>query len=186
LSTQVVLDTTIPSEPQHMLDVSAVGVPSGISATPATVDFGKVVKDTTSTAKRIDFSNCSGTKISVTGASISGPDASAFTIVSPAGGGVTSLDDSKSETFLIVMSPHSAGTKTAQLDIANSGAGGTISVPLTGLGAEPQVDRQSYYACSTSRGGASWPIGAAVVAITVGRRRRAKARERTPGYPSAG
>jgi hypothetical protein len=183
LSTQVVLDTNIPGQPTYTIDVAASGVAAGVSATPTAVEFGDIVMDTTSTAKRVDLSNCSGAPLMVASAALSGTDASSFAIVSPSSNEIAqTLKDSDSETFLIVMSPHASGPKVASLDITDST--GTRNVELRGTGVEPEVDRETYYACSTSNGRAAWPIGL-VLAITVGRRRRSRARARTSEYPSA-
>ena len=181
LSTQVVIDTNIPGEPMYTIDVTATGVPMGISTTPTSVEFGDIVIDTTSSAKVVDLSNCSGTPLMVTSAVLAGENPGSFTIVSPNQIAQT-INDSDSETFLIVMSPHASGNQEAALDITDST--GTHVVMLRGNGVEPAVDRETYYACSTSNGRAAWPIGLAVV-LTVGRRRRSRARARTSEYPSA-
>jgi MYXO-CTERM domain-containing protein len=116
----------------------------------------------------------------VQSAVLSGTDAGSFAIVSPNVIAQT-LADSDSETFLIVMSPHVSGVKQASLDITDST--GTHMIALRGNGVEPPVDRETYYACSTSNGRGAWPIGLAL-AVMVGRRRRSRARTRTSGYPS--
>jgi len=172
LAAEIVLGTDIPNQPEHTLAVTAIGVPMGITATPDAAAFGKIVKDTTSTAKRIDFSNCSGAPLVVMSASISGADASAFTLVSPTTDAIAkTLDDAMSETFLVVMSPHTTGAKVAQLDILASN--GVTSVPLLGEGTAPAVDRETYYACATSRPATVWPVLIALGLVV--RRRRATA-----------
>lgn len=172
LSGEIILGTDIPNQPDHMLAVTAIGVPMGITATPDSAAFGKIVVDTTSTAKRIDFSNCSGAPLAVMSATITGVDASAFTLVSPTADAIAkTLDDAMAETFLVVMSPHSSGAKIAQLEIAS--ANGVTTIPLAGEGTEPAVDRETYYACATSRPSAGWPLLLALGLIL--RRRRATA-----------
>ena len=182
LSSQIVIATNIPDEPMHPIDVTATGVPMGVAPTPGSLAFGDITLDTTSAAKRVDFSNCGGSGIDVTAASLTG-DTDSFTIVSPSPDMIaTHLDNTKSETFLIVMSPHRTGAKAAQLQIQSSA--GTNAVDLTGNGVTPEVDRETYYACSSGRGTASWPVAGALVLI-VGRRRRSMARARIAGCPSS-
>jgi hypothetical protein len=172
LTSQIVIDTNIPGEPTYPVDITATGVPMGVAPTPAALSFGEILVDTTSAAKRVDFSNCGGSGIDVTAAMLTG-DTDSFTIVSPSADMIaTHLDNTKSETFLIVMSPHQASTRTAQLQIQSSA--GTKVVDLTGDGVKPQIDRETYYACATSHGSGGVPIVGAIV-LVLNRRRRSRA-----------
>jgi len=167
---ELAIDTNLPSASTYLLQVTGFVVPDGITATPTAVDFGTVAVDATTSGYQIVLSNCGTSgQLEVTTAEIRGVNKSSFTIVLPIPIAQT-LDVGKGETFVLVMSPHTAGLQTAELVITYSG--GEAHVPLTGQGDEPFTDRKTYYACSVGNGTAAWPIGLALLAL---RRRRRRA-----------
>ncbi len=166
-----VINSNVPGAPTHEVPITATVLAAGISPTPDKVHFGPGMINMTTTGREVTISNCGTGMLSVTGASIAGVDAADFTIASPASP-ERELAPAESMTFLIVMTPHSVGTKTAQLVVEHSQ--GTTSADLDGDGyggvGDGDKDRETYYACSTGGGTArAWPIALALLAL---RRRR--------------
>ncbi|MGE5181787.1 MAG: choice-of-anchor D domain-containing protein [Acidobacteriota bacterium] len=163
------ITTDIPGKPMFPISLMAQGLPAGVSPTPAALDFPPTPVDTTSSGQTVVLSNCGSGPIDVQAATIIGPDASEFAIALPTDPTKT-LQIHDSEMFALVMSPHSPGVKNATLVITYDS--GSTSVPLdgnAGIDTGAGKDRETYYACSTGRPGAWWPIALALLAL---RRRR--------------
>ena len=173
------LMTDIPGNASFPISLHAQGLPAGVSPTPAMVDFPPTPVDTTSSGQTVVLTNCAASAIDVQSATIIGPDAGEFAIALPTNPAKT-LQMHDSEMFALVMSPHSAGVKNATLVVTYDS--GSISVPLdgnAGVATGGGKDRETYYACSTGRPGAWWPIALALATLLKKRRRR---RMSLPGH----
>ena len=171
-SSTVTVTTDIPNSQPDTIALAVTGLPAGVSATPATVDIGPAPVSTTTLAQPIYVTNCGTDPVDVSDALITGQDASAFAIVSDPPS--TQIDAEATATWLVVMNSATPGTKMATFEVDYTG--GSTTVALAG---EPFVpggtlgggsDKSSYYACSTGRPAALWPIALAVLAL----RRRAR------------
>jgi uncharacterized protein (TIGR03382 family) len=168
---KLTINSNVPMQPTLDVPVHGLVLPAGIAASPAVAHFGTVMVDATTTAKEIVISNCSTSTLMVTAATIGGTDAGDFTIVSPPSP-VRSLAAAESMSFLVVMSPHASGMKSAQLVVAHSQGMTTAELDGTGYtGTDPggTKDRETYYACSAGGSAGAWPILLALLAL---RRRR--------------
>jgi hypothetical protein len=169
----VVVGTDIPgAAPDHVLHLHVEGLPAGITATPATIELGSHTIHATTIAKQVDLSNCSDAPIKFSNARIEGADPSDFAIVMvPPTSTIMPVEHA---SWLIVLQAQSVGLKQATFAVDYDG--GTASVALQGEGTDPSAPpiagppgRGSYYACSTGRPSALWPIAVALLAL---RRRR--------------
>lgn len=162
----------LPGEPARTVALTATGMPAGVAATPAAVDFGEVTVGSSSDLQSIYLSNCVAGGLTVEAATITGADAGEFLVVQAPPS--LTIEPSEAAGWIIQMQPSSAGTKTAAFEITY--AGGSQVIQLTGTSELAAGDvRGTYYACSTSGGGAT---GGVVVLVAVGgalsRRRRAR------------
>jgi hypothetical protein len=184
----VSLVTDIPAAAPHVVNLAVQGLPAGVTATPESIDLGAVALDTATIGQPVTLSNCAAGPITASNARIEGPDAAEFAIVNQPASPAIALGGNAS--WLIVLQAHSAGVKQAAFAVDYDG--GTASIPLTGEGlAGPSgpgdpggpgddapgsgAGRASYYACSTGRPLALWPVVAAVALVAL-RRRRGPAR----------
>jgi hypothetical protein len=112
-----------------------------ISYSPAFIDFGTRIVGSTSGTRSVVVSNPNPTPITISGASISGPQASDYTLtrsptVIPAG----TLVNPGLDSFLITVTPTAVGNRSASLSFSNSSDGPTfISVPLSTLAVAPTI-----------------------------------------------
>jgi uncharacterized protein (TIGR03382 family) len=168
---KLTINSNVPMQPALDVPVHGLVLPAGIAASPDVVHFGTVMLDATTTAKEIVISNCSTSSLMITGATIGGVGAGDFAIVSPADP-VGTLDAAASTSFLVVMSPHAVGMKSAQLVVTHSQGMTTADLDGTAYtGTDPggTKDRETYYACSAGGSAGAWPILLALLAL---RRRR--------------
>ena len=181
LATTLTVTTDIPNGAPDVIDVTATGLAPGTTATPANLDLGSNPLDTTTIGQPILITNCSGSAAAFSNARIEGSDATEFAIVAQPPS--SSIDADASGTWLVVMSAHTAGLKTADfaVDFAD---GTTTDVPLTGEGLSPDLGsgsddgtpgEKNYYSCSTSDAGGLAPIGLGLAIALAARRRRARA-----------
>ncbi len=103
----------------------------GVSISPAGLNFGDLNVNSTSTVRRVFVSNPGSTANEVTAISLSGPDAAAFQIVSPASC-LVELAPGASCGVQVSFKPGSAGNRLASLDIQTEA--GAISSSLEGTG----------------------------------------------------
>lgn len=121
-------DTSIVS---NWSDFLSVGISvSDISVTPTAYDFGNV-KVKKSKAASFKVMNGGKGNLSIITSTITGTDASIFTITS--GGGSKTIKPGKSLTMKITFKPTSKGSKSANLEItSNDPDTPTIDIPLSG------------------------------------------------------
>lgn len=170
----VIVTTDIPNAPPRGLDLSVTGLTAGISATPFELDLGPSEVNVPTIGQEVSVTNCSTSAAELTNPRIEGDDAADFAIVQAPG---LMLGPNDTVSWLIIANPHSIGSKSALFSVDH--AGGTASVMLNAdglgepVGEDPAADgATSYYACSTGTGAASLPIGLALAALLIRRRRR--------------
>jgi hypothetical protein len=159
--------TDIPHGADHPVHLSVHGLPMGVTATPDSLDLGTHEVNTTAIGQEAQLSNCGASPIAFSGARIEGPDASEFAIVSAPPSSM--IAPNGLVTWLIVLQAHSVGPKQAVFAVDHDG--GTETIDLLGEGIST-AGRGSYYACSTGRPVALWPLAAALLALRRRGRRR--------------
>jgi hypothetical protein len=164
------LSTNIPGA-QPSVPVHATLLPPGVGATPDKAQFGSIPVTSTTTGREIVFTNCSSGTVVVTGAHVTGPATADFTIVAPADP-AQSLAQFDQEKFLVVMTPHALGLRSAQLVIDHDGTTSTADLEGTGLGSGGTKDRETYYACTTGHPSNLAPLALALMLARRRRRRR--------------
>lgn len=115
-------------------DIGAYEVgPATAAVSPSSLRFGSTAVGATSAKQTVTITNSGGSTLSVSGVTVSGPDASDFTITSDgcAGQSVLAL---ASCTLTVSFSPRAAGARTATLQIADSATGSPQTVALSGTG----------------------------------------------------
>jgi hypothetical protein len=162
------LSSNVPNKPTTEVQLHGVALAGGIAATPDVVHFGTTSPGATTAIKEVQLTNCGTTDLMFNRATITGTDAAEFTLIgaNPA----RTLMATESEVFMIVMQPETGGFKSAQLVIEHS-AGSTIAELDGTAEGGTNKERETYYACSTGRGAALWPIAFALLLL---RRRRGR------------
>ncbi|HTJ46815.1 MAG TPA: choice-of-anchor D domain-containing protein [Kofleriaceae bacterium] len=129
--------------------LTGTGVTPPLLAATGVLGFGGQTINTTSVPMACTISNGGQAATGPLGFSISGADASQFTIVSPGAGDCTSgakLAGGASCTVRVAFAPTTSGAKQAKLD-ASAAPGGSGSCTLTGTGYTPGAiafDQASY------------------------------------------
>jgi MYXO-CTERM domain-containing protein len=150
--------------------LQVTGLPTGVSATPASVDFGGIGVGDTSPVQTLTISNCGSTPVTLGAATITGTDPSAFLIVIPSTS--TTIAPNGSVSFGLVLQPKHIGANAATFKLVASS--GTVSVPLVGTGANGMgitFNGATYYTCSAGSSPASGWLALALL-VAVRRRRR--------------
>ncbi|MEO8842694.1 MAG: choice-of-anchor D domain-containing protein [Kofleriaceae bacterium] len=176
VTSTISLDTDIPSATAHVLNLHALGLAAGVNGPPQ-VDLGGNPINQTSVGQHVEISNCTDTPVTISAVVLSGVDAGEFAIVDQPDS--PTIDPFGSVRWLVVLQAHTEGDKTASFD-ATTDTGTMASVPLIGegLGSGGSGDgptdgtKSSYYACSTGHPSSLWPIGFALGALLIRRRRR--------------
>lgn len=170
LSAMFTVTTDIPNAPSQVVNLTALGLAAGVSATPATVDLGTVSVGTTSTAQTITLTNCDPTPLTLQTVEITGANQDDFAIVTAPTN--LAVESGKAATYTVVTAPNNGGPLTATLRIQHDR--GIVEVPLfgagTGRGDDPTPEDSTYYSCSTGGARGGWPV--ALMALLVIRRRR--------------
>jgi uncharacterized protein (TIGR03382 family) len=173
------VDTDIPGGTPHMINLAVDALPAGVSATPASIDFGSNPIQATTIGQEIHISNCSTGPVTATNARIEGTDAADFAIVQQPDDAM--IGPAQNASWLVVLQAHTTGPKEATFVVDYDG--GTAMVPLAGegLGDMPGGGTgdggvKSYYTCAAGGAGAAWPLALVALAFTVRRRRAAASR----------
>jgi hypothetical protein len=162
------LTSNVPNAGTTEVQLHGIALSGGIAATPDLVHFGTTSIGTTSSIKQVQFSNCGTTDLAFTGVTLTGTDATDFTLIGA--NPPRAIKPTESELIMVVMQPKADGFKTAQLVIAHGAGNTTVDLDGTGEGGENK-ERETYYACSAGRGAGLWPIAFALLLLR--RRRRA-------------
>ena len=108
---------------------TAVGTP-GISVSPTSGTFAGQSVNTTSAASNFTVTNTGNASLSITGITVSGPDAAAFAKSTTC----ATVAPSATCTISVTFTPTTAGAKTASLSIASNVTGSPTLVGLSGTG----------------------------------------------------
>ena len=106
---------------------TAVGTP-GISVSPTSGTFAGQSVNTTSAASNFTVTNTGNASLSITGITVSGPDAAAFAKSTTC----ATVAPSATCTISVTFTPTTAGAKTASLSIASNVTGSPTLVGLSG------------------------------------------------------
>lgn len=168
-TSKLAITSDVPGASTTEIELHGIALAPGVAATPDTVHFGTAAAGTTTSIKEVQLTNCGTTDLAFSRAFITGDDAREFTLigVSPA----RTLKPTESEVFMVVMQPERSGFKTASLVIEHDRGTTTALLDGTGEGGK-SAERETYYACSTGRPSAWWPIALAMLALRRRRRRR--------------
>jgi hypothetical protein len=104
-----------------------------VSISPSPSDFGSVAINSTAGPQTLTITNETPTTISLSGATLSGADASDFAITGSTCGGT--LGPGVSCTSSVSFTPLAPGALTATFTLTDSAAGGSQTAQLTGTGA---------------------------------------------------
>lgn len=104
-----------------------------VSISPSPLDFGSVAINSTTPAQGLTITNNTPIGITLTGTSITGTNSSDFAIASTTCG--STLAASASCTASVTFTPSASGALSANFNVADTAAGGTQTVQLTGTGA---------------------------------------------------
>jgi uncharacterized protein (TIGR03382 family) len=176
----MMVDTDIPGGTPHMINLAVDGLTAGVSATPASLDFGSNPLLTTTIGQEVHLSNCATAAVTAMNARIEGTDAADFAIVQQPDS--ATIQPAQSASWLVVLQPHTTGPKEANFVVDYDG--GTATVPLageglgdmTGSGSNGGVGEKSYYTCAAGGASSAWPLALVAIAFTVRRRRTAARR----------
>jgi hypothetical protein len=164
------LTTDLPTPLDHV-DLTATIMTAGVQPSPMDgLQFGTVAVNMFSSPKVVTLSNCSGNTLMIDSTKVVGSGSDSFANITS---GVTMIGNGSSQQFMILMAPKTPGPKHAQLEIDPAGSA-AILVDLYGNagGSASSGERQTYYACSTGRAVALWPIALALAWLARRRRRR--------------
>jgi M6 family metalloprotease-like protein/PGF-pre-PGF domain-containing protein/PGF-CTERM protein len=110
---------------------------SSIQTNPSPVDYGTVHVSESQT-ETVTVENVGSKDIEVTGTSITGTNASAYSITS--GGGQTTISPDSSTTVDVELAPAETGEQVASLVVEHNGSDSPTTVDLTGTGIAPDYE----------------------------------------------
>jgi hypothetical protein len=136
------LTTDIDLTRELLEDIGWQFLPEGapeITVSPLSLAFGNQNIDTgASAAQSVTITNDGNAVLSISSVSLSGTNASDFSISSDTG--ETTLDPLESRVVQVVFDPATLGSKSASLDVASDDADeGNVNVTLSGSGYDPDV-----------------------------------------------
>ncbi|MFN3345564.1 MAG: choice-of-anchor J domain-containing protein, partial [Chloroherpetonaceae bacterium] len=119
------------------LTVERISTTPVFVASPASVSFGSVNVNSSSAPQTISLGNSGQGTLTITGVSLTGPDASQFTLTNtntlPA-----NLGQAQSINVSVTFNPTSIGAKSASVQVTYTGATGSpATIPLSGTGFVP-------------------------------------------------
>lgn len=176
ITASLVLGTDIPMGDPHTVNLHMLGLDAGVNGPPQ-VDLGGNLVNQTSLGQHVEITNCTDAPVTISSVNIDGTDAADFAVVDQPE--ELTIMPTLSIKWLVILDPHSTGEKSATFN-AVSDAGAITTVPLIGEGLGSAGDtggassigtKSSYYACSTGRASSLWPIGFALGALLLRRRR---------------
>jgi hypothetical protein len=120
----------------HSVALSGKGLPSTITLSPSSLDFGTQLKGVASTPLAATVTNTGTADIQITGLSLTGANASDF--AAQESGTINVAANGGTVTLYLVFTPSATGTRSATLVITDTAAGSPHSLQLTGAGIAPQ------------------------------------------------
>ena len=135
-SASVSIADNAPGSPQGV-SLSGVGDAPVVKLSPASVAFSNENVGTTSAARTVTVTNSGNATLTIANIAIGGADPADFAETSSTCG--SPVPSGKNCTIGVTFSPHSAGARSAALDITDNAAGSPQTVSLTGTGTAPAV-----------------------------------------------
>jgi Abnormal spindle-like microcephaly-assoc'd, ASPM-SPD-2-Hydin/Beta-propeller repeat len=115
------------------ISLSGTGA-SPVSASPSSLKFSAVPKNSTSSAQTVTLANAGASAANITGITITGANAGDFAQTNTCG---SSLAGGKNCSISVTFTPSTEAAETATLQIADSDPSSPQAVALTGTGASP-------------------------------------------------
>ena len=171
----VTLNTDIPGDTAHKLSLVADILPNGVGASPQSMDFGGVIKNTLSQAMSTEVRNCSDAPLVIDDVHIEGPNGTDFSIVIPGPSELLrTLQPRESVKYHVVMRSDTPGAKVGTLVIGGGTSSVQIGLVATALGGGDGdgLGERSYYTCGDCNSGGGPGVLAFVVFLGLRRRRR--------------
>lgn len=165
---------TVTTETSYVIPTRATALPPGITALPASLDYGVIEAGLFTSAQTVTFTNCGDTPIQITGERIEGTHASEFALTRTFQ--VVTVAPAETVEIDVLMAPRTLGPKDAQLVIEYTGGATMVALigqafDLDGDGDSEGGEQTTYYACSAG-GTAGWPLALALGVLVLRRRRR--------------
>lgn len=115
------------------INLTGTGTTPGLVASPSTVSFGNVSVGS-SASDNVTLTNSGTSALTVSGLTATGTGITLSGMALP-----TTLNAGANTTFTIQFAPTAVGNVSGSISIANSGPNSTITVLVTGAGAEAQI-----------------------------------------------
>jgi hypothetical protein len=132
----LVVTSNAPSSPNNV-SVTGTGIGEAKISVPASLAFGDQRRGTSSPAMPLTISNTGTANLNISAISITGTNASDFTV--PAGITPMVILPGKSSTVNVTFTPSAVGARSAVLGITSNSAGSPHNVALTGTGTFPEI-----------------------------------------------
>ena len=145
------------------VSLSGTGVSPGASLSTTTLNFGgQVVNTRSSTPQSVTLTNTGSSNLSVNSVTVSGPNATEFTLLQKAPCG-SSVAVGSSCTIQLNFKPAMSGSRSATLSIADSAPGSPQTVALSGTGADFSVAATPATATVNPGGSTSYTVTVAPI-----------------------
>ncbi len=129
----VVTITTDAAGSPESVALNGTGAAPVASVAPSSLSFASQMVGSASSNQSLTLSNSGNATLSISGVTVSGPNAADFSLQNQCGGSLTS---GTSCGMMVSFAPTAAGTRTATLNITTNAAGSPQSVALNGTGAD--------------------------------------------------
>jgi hypothetical protein len=137
VSATLAIASNDPDENPYNVSLTGTGVAPDIAISPTSANYGNVLVGENS-SQGFSVSNTGNTTLNVSGTTLTGTDATEFTITS--GGGAFSLAPGGNRTINVQFHPSSAGSKSAALRINSDDPDeNPLDAPLSGTGVVPDI-----------------------------------------------
>jgi hypothetical protein len=135
LSASVQITDNATNSPQTVSMTGAGIAPAAASLSPTSIDFGNITGvGATSAYKLVTLTNTGGATLKVSAVTVSGTNASSFSLPSNHQTCLKSLAPGTSCTFDVAFTPATAGRLTASILISDNASGSPQSVAVSGTG----------------------------------------------------
>ncbi|HEV2378875.1 MAG TPA: SBBP repeat-containing protein [Terriglobia bacterium] len=145
------------------VSLSGTGISPGASLSTTTLNFGsQVVNTRSSTPQSVTLTNTGSSNLSVNSVTVSGPNATDFTLLQKAPCG-SSIAVGSSCAIQLNFKPMVSGSRSATLSIADSAPGSPQTVALSGTGADFSVTATPATATVNPGGSTSYTVTVAPI-----------------------
>lgn len=169
IESAIEVTTDIPMAAPRTINLRAVALDEGVSASSDTLDLGQQPLDTTTIGQEIAIANCTPSAANLANARIEGVDAASFAIVQQPT--TPALAASGVAKWLVVFTPKRVGMQSATFSVDYEGGTATVALSGEGIGALIGGGPKGYYACSVGGSSTLWPLGLALLVLRRRRRR---------------